>query len=151
MTAPLIITRDETLLDELLRLAAAAGVTPEVAPDPAAALRGWSAAPLVLVGADVAAELARPAPPRRDAACTSSRWGGCRDDVVRGRRSRSAPRTSPSCRAPSRWLVELLTDPATRLRAGAAVGVVGGSRRRRRDDLRLRPRPGGGPVRARPS
>ena len=66
MTAPLVITRDETLLDELLRLAAAAGVTPEVAPDGVAALRGWSAAPLVLVGADVAAELAglRPAATR---------------------------------------------------------------------------------------
>src|SRR6478735_8872169 len=56
MTAPLLITRDQSLLDELLRLAAAAGVAPDVAGDAGAALRGWGAAPLVLVGAEVAAE-----------------------------------------------------------------------------------------------
>ncbi len=64
MTAPLFVTRDQSLLDELLRLAAAAGVTPDVAPDAGAALRGWPAAPLVLVGADVAAELAAISPAR---------------------------------------------------------------------------------------
>ena len=37
MTAPLFVTADETLLDELLRLAAAAGSTPEVAHDAPAA------------------------------------------------------------------------------------------------------------------
>ena len=52
MTAPLLITRDQALLDELLRLAAAAGVSPDVAADGGSALRGWVGAPLVLVGAD---------------------------------------------------------------------------------------------------
>src|SRR4029079_18848874 len=64
MTSPLIITRDETLLDELRRLTAPAGVTPEVAPDPGGALRSWSASPVVLVGVDVAAAVGRLAAPR---------------------------------------------------------------------------------------
>ncbi|MFE2275736.1 septum site-determining protein Ssd [Streptomyces sp. NPDC059454] len=52
--APLIVTEDAGLLDDLLRLCAAAGATPEVhhtVPEP----RGsWEAAPLVLVGDDAA-------------------------------------------------------------------------------------------------
>lgn len=51
---PLIVTEDAELLDDLLRLCAAAGATPEVhhgLPEP----RGsWEAAPLVLVGDDAA-------------------------------------------------------------------------------------------------
>jgi hypothetical protein len=65
MTAPLFVTRDQSLLDELLRLAAAAGVTPDVAPDGGAALRSWAAAPVVLLGADVAEEMAHLRPARR--------------------------------------------------------------------------------------
>ena len=48
MTAPLFVTADESLLDELLRLAAAAGTTPEVAHDASGALQAWLKAPLVL-------------------------------------------------------------------------------------------------------
>ena len=66
MTAPLVITRDQSLLDELLRLAAAAGATPDVAGDVPTALRAWARAPLVLVGEDLAPSLARAAPSRRD-------------------------------------------------------------------------------------
>ena len=50
----MFVTDDEALLDELLRLAAAAGVTPDVARDGVGGLRGWSAASLVLGGADQA-------------------------------------------------------------------------------------------------
>lgn len=49
---PLIVTEDESLLDDLLRLCAAAGAEPEVvftAPPRAAS---WDSAPLVLVGAE---------------------------------------------------------------------------------------------------
>ena len=67
MTAPLFVTADDTLLDELVRLAAAAGTTPDVAHDIPAALRAWPRAPLVLVGEDLAGALARAAPARRDA------------------------------------------------------------------------------------
>ena len=44
MNAPLFLTRDDDLLDELLRLAAAAGVTPEVAGDGRTALASWTSA-----------------------------------------------------------------------------------------------------------
>ncbi|UQA94042.1 septum formation initiator [Streptomyces halobius] len=54
---PLIITEDERLLDDLLRLCAAAGTLPEVAYGPPAPAGGWEAAPLVLVGEDRAARL----------------------------------------------------------------------------------------------
>ncbi|MFI8297267.1 septum site-determining protein Ssd [Streptomyces nigra] len=51
---PLIVTEDADLLDDLLRLCAAAGATPEVhhgVPEPRSS---WEAAPLVLVGDDAA-------------------------------------------------------------------------------------------------
>jgi secretion/DNA translocation related CpaE-like protein len=56
---PLLVTADPVLLDDLLRLCAAAGVEPEVAADAAGARRSWASAPLVLVGADVAGGLDR--------------------------------------------------------------------------------------------
>lgn len=57
---PLLVTADDVLLDEALRLAAIAGVELDVAPDLGAAAARWSVAPLVLVGSD-AASGARPA------------------------------------------------------------------------------------------
>ncbi|QSB14316.1 CpaE-like family protein [Natronosporangium hydrolyticum] len=62
---PLLVTGDEQLLDELLRLAAAAGVEPEVATDPASARGRYPGAPLVLIGADQAAACQRARLPRR--------------------------------------------------------------------------------------
>ncbi|MCW2544678.1 MAG: septum site-determining protein minD [Frankiales bacterium] len=53
MTArPLVLTNDPDALDELLRLAATAGVEVDVAPDVTAARRWWAAAPMVVIGAD---------------------------------------------------------------------------------------------------
>ncbi|MEU6390128.1 septum site-determining protein Ssd [Streptomyces sp. NPDC046939] len=54
---PLIVTEDVELLDDLLRLCAAAGVRPEVGHGPPAARGRWEAAPLVLVGDDAAGRL----------------------------------------------------------------------------------------------
>lgn len=62
---PLILTADPLLLDDLLRLVATAGSAADVAPDPGAVRAGWDAAPLVLVGADRAEEVARLGMPRR--------------------------------------------------------------------------------------
>lgn len=62
---PLVVTSDPLLLDEVLRLAAAAGTTPEVVADAGAARRSWSAAPVVLVGADQLAAALRAQLPRR--------------------------------------------------------------------------------------
>lgn len=62
---PLALTTDEELLDDLVRLAAAAGVVLDVVTEPAGVRRTWSTASLVLVGADASAALARAAPVHR--------------------------------------------------------------------------------------
>jgi secretion/DNA translocation related CpaE-like protein len=51
---PLLATNDPDLLDDLLRLAAAADVEVDVAVDPIAARARWRSAPMVLLGADLA-------------------------------------------------------------------------------------------------
>jgi secretion/DNA translocation related CpaE-like protein len=56
---PLAVTADVDVLDELLRLAATAGVDLEVAADAGAASAAWRGAPLVLVGNDAADGIAR--------------------------------------------------------------------------------------------
>lgn len=55
---PAVVTEDPDLLDRLLRLCAAAGVTPDLAADTSSRRRAWSRAGLVLVGSDQAAEVA---------------------------------------------------------------------------------------------
>lgn len=62
---PLIVTADPELLDDLLRLVAAAGAEPEVIREPGAARRAWAGAPLVLIGTDCAGEVVRRGLPRR--------------------------------------------------------------------------------------
>ncbi|MEU8678995.1 septum site-determining protein Ssd [Streptomyces sp. NPDC048560] len=51
---PLIVTEDVDLLDDLLRLCAAAGAEPEVHHGPPERRGGWEQAPMVLVGDDAA-------------------------------------------------------------------------------------------------
>jgi secretion/DNA translocation related CpaE-like protein len=62
---PLVVTEDLRLLDDLLRLAAVAGIEPEVAGSPSAARPRWRVAPMVVVGADCAARCAALGPARR--------------------------------------------------------------------------------------
>jgi secretion/DNA translocation related CpaE-like protein len=59
LVRPLLVTADPELLDDVLRLCAAAGVDVEVAPDPTAARPAWARAPLVLVGDDVSLAMSR--------------------------------------------------------------------------------------------
>jgi secretion/DNA translocation related CpaE-like protein len=66
MTTPaLIATADSLLLDDLLRLAAAADAQTEVARDAEAAGTAWLGPPLVLVGQDLANDIASREPSRR--------------------------------------------------------------------------------------
>lgn len=58
---PLLVTADPDLLDDVLRLCAAAGVDVEVAPDSTAARPSWARASLVLVGDDVSVAINRAA------------------------------------------------------------------------------------------
>jgi secretion/DNA translocation related CpaE-like protein len=63
---PLIATSDDRMLDDALRWCAAVGCTPEVATGVVAVRRSWRAAPVVVVGDDLAPELVRAELPRRD-------------------------------------------------------------------------------------
>ncbi|MGH3321883.1 MAG: septum site-determining protein Ssd [Streptosporangiaceae bacterium] len=62
---PLLVTDDAALLDDVLRLAAAADVEIEVAHAAALGSGSWASAPLVLVGADLATQVVRRRLPRR--------------------------------------------------------------------------------------
>lgn len=120
---PLIVTEDESLLDDLLRLCAAAGTEPEVvfaAPPPPAS---WEGAPLVLVGTE-AAERAQGAHRRKDVLLV----GRDQDDAEVWRRAVGIgadhvlilPDAEP-------WLVDRLADVAEGVGEPAlTVGVLGG-------------------------
>lgn len=126
MTAPLFVTRDQSLLDELLRLAAAAGITPEVAADGGGALRGWAGASLVLVGAELAEEMARISPARRSRVYVVS-WGQAPDELFRTALAVGAESIVSLPRSEA-WLTETLTDLGDpQAAAGLLVGVTGGS------------------------
>lgn len=124
--APLVVTADPALRDELLRLAAAAGVTPTVAPDPTAALHTWTRAPVVLVGGDLAAGLADLGPDRRDGVHVIA-WGSTETSLFRSGLALGAENVAELPRSEG-WVVEILTDVGESARPrGAVIGVVGGS------------------------
>ena len=125
MSAPLIVTRDEALLDELLRLSAAAGVVPEVVPDVTAALRAWASAPLVFVGVDLAAGLAGAKPARRDSVHVVA-IGGVPDEAFKLAVDLGAEDVADVALAGS-WVVELFGDIDEPVTPGRLIGVVGGS------------------------
>jgi secretion/DNA translocation related CpaE-like protein len=126
MDRPLAATRDAALADELARLAAAAGTPLEVVSSADAVLRGWTSAPVVLVGADLAVELVELAPPRRPGVQVVA-WspvpsGSFRDALLVGaERVVELP-------LGAEFVAELLTDLGEAGRGeGVMVGVVGGS------------------------
>lgn len=126
MRNPLIITRNETLLDELLRLAAAAGVVPEVVPDAGAALRCWGSAPVVLIGTDVADEVVRIGPPRRTGVQLIG-WGGVPDEVFRLAVALGAENVAELPRSEG-WVLEMLADTGDSTPGeSVTIGVLGGS------------------------
>ena len=124
--APVLVSSEELLISDVLRLAAAAGVGVDVAREPATALRRWPAAPVVLVGADLAGALADTAPPRR-AGVHVIGHGALPDELFRhalgvGAESVAALPTSET------WLVELLTDIGDGAATpGTTIGVLAGS------------------------
>ncbi|MCW2756378.1 MAG: septum site determining protein [Nocardioidaceae bacterium] len=126
MTAPLLVTDDDALLDDLLRLAAAAGVVLDVASDVSAAQRAWSGAGLVLVGCDLAGPVAAASPPRRTGVQLLVR-GRAPDELFRTALALGAENVA-ELPASESWLVETLTDAADGgASAGSLVAVVGGS------------------------
>jgi secretion/DNA translocation related CpaE-like protein len=123
--SPLLVTADPTLLDELLRLCAAAGIEPEVAHDEVAARQAWTQAPLVVLGDDLAAGLVRSRVTRRDRlvivgldSANSDAWNVAvalgADGVV----------FLPAAQS---WLLDRLADAGDgRVATGVTVAVVGG-------------------------
>lgn len=67
MTRPMAFVSDEALLDELLKLAAAAGCELDRVPDAAGARHRWSTAPLIVLDEKAVAECIAAAVPTRDA------------------------------------------------------------------------------------
>lgn len=123
---PLIVTRDDDLLDELLRLSAASGVTPEVFRDAARALRGWMAAPIVFVGLDLAGEFAQIRPPRRQRVFVIG-LGKAPDETFRTALEMGAEDLITLPRSDD-WLVEAMTDlQDSSPDSGVTIGVIGGS------------------------
>ncbi|GAA2132003.1 septum site-determining protein Ssd [Nocardioides bigeumensis] len=127
MGTPLVVTTDPSLSDSVLRLAAAAGVGTEVCEGVAQALARWSAASVVLVGADLAPALAALRPPRRDAVHVLVRDTAPPSDLFGLALTLGAESVAELPRSEA-WLVELLTDAGDHAPArGLTVGIVGGS------------------------
>lgn len=123
---PLIATSDPALAEELARLAAAAGALVDVVRSADAVLPAWSSAPVVLVGAELAAALVDLTPPRRPGVQVVG-WspappGSFRDALLVGaERVVELP-------LGAELVAELLTDLGDAGRPDATlIGVVGGS------------------------
>jgi secretion/DNA translocation related CpaE-like protein len=126
MDTPLIVTTDQVLLDELQRLAAAAGVTPVLARDESAALAAWTSAPLVLVGEDLARVVAGVGPPRRQGVHVVAR-GPVPDELFRTALALGAENVAELPRSTG-WLAELMADLGDSVPPGSlTLGVIGGS------------------------
>lgn len=122
----LLVSADPLLVADVQRLSAAAGVVPEVVRDPAQALRWWSAAPVVLVGADHAGVLAASSPPRRSRVFVLGRTP-LPDALFRDALGVGAE-TVAGLPESETWLVELLTDVGDgSATPGVTIGVLGGS------------------------
>lgn len=123
---PLAITADEHLLDDLVRLAAAAGITLDVAHDAGAARRWWPHAPLILVGADAVPELAWSRPSRRPDVVVVARDLADDRELWEGAIAIGAEQVVRVADAEQR-LVTWMADAAEGIRSEAVtVGVVGG-------------------------
>ncbi|MEP6760863.1 MAG: septum site-determining protein Ssd [Sporichthyaceae bacterium] len=121
---PLLVTSDPDLLDELLRLCAAAGTEADVAHNVAAARLSWSTPPLIVVGSDVAAAAVTAKLPRRAGVVLVGL--GHDDDLWDVANDIGADSVVALPRAQS-WLVNRLgetTDIANG--AGLVVAVAGG-------------------------
>jgi secretion/DNA translocation related CpaE-like protein len=125
MPRPLLVTNDHLVLDDLLRLAATAGVEVDVAPDAAAARGAWTSAALVIIGPDLLEVCATSRLARRNGVVV---LGRDLDDASIWRRAVDvgAERVVFLPDA-ERWLVQALTDAVEVIdRAGIVVATLGG-------------------------
>ncbi|GHG60688.1 septum site-determining protein Ssd [Streptomyces griseocarneus] len=120
---PLIVTADEELLDDLLRLCAAAGAVPEVAHGAPPRTGGWENAPLILVGDDCATGLGGVA--RREGVVLV---GADLDDSGVWRRAVGIGAQNVALLPDGEsWLVDRIADAVEGVgRPALTVGVIGG-------------------------
>ncbi|MFA7266090.1 MAG: septum site-determining protein Ssd [Candidatus Nanopelagicales bacterium] len=123
---PLLATDDVELIDDVLRLAAAAGVEPVVVNTVAALRSRWSRHCLVVVGWDLADELTQDYVPRRDSVVLATRGSA---DPAAGWRAAAhlgADQVAVLPQAES-WLIDRFAGIGVRGRAPApVVAIVGG-------------------------
>jgi secretion/DNA translocation related CpaE-like protein len=123
--AILIVSADAGLLDDLLRLAAAADVEASVAADAVRARSAWRDAALVVAGPDLSAELADCAPPRRPGVILATSNPDA-EGVYRLAVDIGAQDVAPLPDAEA-WLVERMAAATEPPAAGATtIGVMGG-------------------------
>lgn len=121
---PLVVTADPDVLDDLLRLAATAGIEVDVAPDATAAKRRWATASVVVVGPDAAVGCARRLPRRPGVILL----GNDLDDAGVWQLAVEVGAEDVAF-LPDReeWLISTFADAAEGVgRDGAVVAVVGG-------------------------
>ncbi len=122
-TRPLLVSNDPALVDDVLRLAAANGVEVHLAPDGDSARARWSGAPLVLVGADLAATVAGTRPLRRPDVLLVTRSPS--QDDWQNAVGVGAEQVAVLPEA-ERWLIDRLADSAEgQPRHGVVLAVVG--------------------------
>jgi secretion/DNA translocation related CpaE-like protein len=121
---PLLVTSDESLVDDVLRLAAAAGVEVAVVPAAGGARTSWATAPLVLVGDDQTTAVSRAALPRRRGVLVLGRLV---DDAAIWRRAVDVGAEQviflPDGES---WVVDRLGDASAAGDGATVLGVLGG-------------------------
>lgn len=123
---PLLLTADSGLVEDILALAAAADVTVNIVTEPIAALASWTRAAMVLIGADLADEVARLGAVRRANVFVVTRERA--PDLLFRTALRVGADDVVEVGLDSAELVELLADRTERRAAvGRVIGVLAGS------------------------
>lgn len=125
MNRPLVITEDRELLDDLVRIAAAAGTTLDVCDAPAHARPFWNLAPLVVVGGDQAEAVAAASPPARDRVLVVTRQGA-EPDVWRRCVAAGAQGVVDLPEGERRLVEEFADAMEPEPRSGEVICVIGG-------------------------
>jgi secretion/DNA translocation related CpaE-like protein len=119
-----VVTADQALLDDLLRLAAAGGTDVDVAPDPAAARPRFARAPFVLIGVDQASACLRARLPRRSrvtivgaAPAVDTAWEVA--GLIGAEHVAVLPTAEP-------WIVDRFSEQLTDSPPGRMLAVIGG-------------------------
>lgn len=116
----LLLTASSSLGEQVRRAAVVARARVEVATAPGEARRRWGEAPLVLVGADVAASLRGPS--RRGGVVLLCEHGSTDDYRLAVEVGAEHVAVLPEAAG---WLVQRMADAAEGVRAGPVVGVLG--------------------------